>query len=328
MKFIITGSSGYVGKFLVDRLVEDKGNSVLGVDRIYPRDQSQPNFNFMQLDLSSANLMLRSEVLYGADVVIHLAAARGDWKISKDEYWRDNFFALKRTLEAPWIRSVRHHIFMSSVSVFGPSDKPINEDYLCNPVGAYGESKLASENIFKSHISENNLLGCTIRPSAIFSPGHPANTNVYKLIESLRALPLPLISGGENYKTLTYLPNLLDMILWCINRMLTDKLTYATYNYVEEPVLKVVDLISALKTSGLHSAKTFRVPLSIALAAAYPAYIIGLLSGSDPVVTPDRIQKFVSNTWYDSSLVRSEGFSPKVQLLQALKETVKWHLYK
>ncbi len=326
MKFVITGSSGYVGSYLVNRLLEDSKNTVLGVDRITPQRQFHPNFNFMHLDLSSDNLNLCSEVLYEADIVIHLAAARGDWNISKEQYWKDNYFALKRTLEAPWISNIRYQIFISSVSVYGSSDTPINEEDPCSPHGAYGESKLASENLFRLHISKNALQGCIIRPSAIFSPGHPENTNVYKLIESLRSFPLPLIDGGKNYKSLTYLPNLLDLIEWCIDRMIKGKLTCATYNYVEEPVMKVVELVSALKTSGLHSAKTFRVPYKLALAVAYPAQFLGLLSGLDPYVTSDRIKKFVSNTWYDSSFIRSLGFSPKVYIYDALKETVRWHL--
>jgi nucleoside-diphosphate-sugar epimerase len=292
-----------------------------------PHRQHGSGFEFIKCDLSAPGSALGAETLYGADVVVHLAAARGDWAISKAEYWRDNVTATTRLLAAPWAPQVPMWVCMSSVSVYGPADTPLTEEAPCHPVGPYGESKLASERAFREFISAHALRGCAIRPSAVFSPGHPPNTNVYKLIESLRGFPLPLIGGGRNHKTLTYLPNLLDLIDWSVERMRSGHLQYATYNYVEEPVQTVAELISALRDAGVQPARTIAVPLMLALVGSYPVFALAKLIGIDLRITPERVRKFVANTWHDASRVRREGFVPRIQLGDALKQTVRSHLH-
>lgn len=326
MKFVITGSSGYIGTSFIERLIASEENQVIGLDRNPPHSKPNNRFEFIQCDLSSPNLNLNDQFFQGTDVVVHLAAARGDWAISTDEYWRDNLTATQGLLNARWSRKVPYWVFMSSVSVYGPTLTPLNETSRCTPIGSYGESKLASEIVFKEFIETNNLSGCSIRPSAVFSPGHPRNTNVYKLIESLRSFPIPLIDGGRNYKAVTYLPNLLDLIMWNINRMNSTNFGYKVYNYVENPVQTVAELISMLKDSGISPARTIPIPLVMALAASYPVYALARIMGIDLRVTPERVKKFASNTFYDSSLIRKEGFFPSFSLRHALRETAQWHL--
>lgn len=327
MKLVVTGCSGYVGTALVNLLLADPAVSVVGVDRVEPDRRDSRSFSFVECDLSSPGDALRGEVFDGIDAVVHLAAARGDWAISDKEYWRDNVAATSGLLAANWATRVPHWLFMSSVAVYGSSPKPLIESEPCVPVGAYGQSKLASEQIFASFVAAHDLRGCAIRPSAVFSPGHPSNTNVYKLIESLRGFPfLPLIGGGKNRKTLTYLPNLLDLITWCLARMRDGHLAYATYNYVEEPVQTVVELISTLRSFGIVPARCLPIPLSLALAASYPIVALARLAGIDLRVTPERVRKFAASTWYDSSQVRRDGFVPRVSLTDALRLTAQWHL--
>lgn len=201
MKIIVTGCSGYVGTSLVPAILA-QGHQVVGVDRVPPKAFGN-GFEFIQCDLSAPGTGLTVPSLQGAQAIVHLAAARGDWAISKAEYWRDNRDATVGLLAAPWATSVAHWMFLSSVSVYGPAEVPLAETAPTTPIGPYGESKLASEQLFKTFIAQHGLQGCSIRPSAVFSPGHPANTNVYKLIESLRGFPVPLIGGGKNRKTLS-----------------------------------------------------------------------------------------------------------------------------
>lgn len=325
-KIIVTGSSGYIGSALVDRLLANPTQQVVGVDRVPPGRTMGANFAFVQCDLSAPGAVLHAPVFDDARSVVHLAAARGDWAISRDEYWRDNQDATQGLLRAPWAGRVPYWVITSSVSVYGPADEPLAEDAPRHPIGPYGESKLASEQLFQQFIAERGLAGRVIRPSAVFGPGHPANTNVYKLIESLRRWPLPLIGGGRNRKTLTYLPNLLDLIDWCLCSMVVGSRDCRIFNYVEEPVQTVAELIAGLRAAGIRPARSFALPLGSVVAAAYPVWALARLIGTDLRITPERVRKYAASTWYDASLVRREGFTPKASLAEALNRTAKWHL--
>jgi nucleoside-diphosphate-sugar epimerase len=326
MKIVVTGSSGYIGAVLVETLLGDPKYQVIGVDRVTPVQSNRPRFDFVQCDLSAPQGALDAPLFNDTQAVVHLAAARGDWAISTAEYWRDNRDATSGLLAAAWARKVPRWVFTSSVSVYGPAATALGEDAACCPIGAYGESKLASEQLFAAFIASAGVQGRVIRPSAVFSSGHPANTNVYKLIESLRRFPLPLIGGGANRKTLTYLPNLLDLFFWCLDDMRDTAVAYNVFNYVESPVQTVLELITSLKAAGIQPARCLSVPMSLALAGAYPIYGMAKLSGIDLRVTPERVRKYAASTWYDADRVRKAGFTPRVDLDQALRTTVEWHL--
>lgn len=326
MKILVTGSSGYVGNALVEHLGRNPDIQIIGIDRITPSAPTPLNFQFLKIDLSAKAFNWSSLELDRVHAVVHLAAARGDWNLSPEDYFRDNLVATQNLLSAPWAKNVEHWILMSSVSVYGPSEYLLDECSKCFPVGAYGESKLASEESFLKFVRQNNKKFCIIRPSAIFSAGHPRNTNVYKLIESLRRVPVPLIGAGKNRKSLTYLPNLLQLIEWALNEMDNGRLDSKIYNYVEEPVQSVAELISTLRDVGIQPAHTLAIPLWLALGFSWPVFLLGQLLGTDLRITPERVRKYVSSTWYDSSLVKQDGFQPKASLYEGLQTTAKWHI--
>jgi nucleoside-diphosphate-sugar epimerase len=326
MKIVVTGSSGYVGKALIAHWAGRPDLFIVGVDRKPPSGPTPQRFEFVQADLANPPAAWPASTFEHVDAVVHLAAARGDWALSADDYFRDNVSATEGLLRAPWAATTQNWIFMSSVSVYGPSVLELDESARCLPIGPYGETKLASENLFRAFALRQGARWCILRPSAIFGPGHPANTNVYKLIQSLRSFPVPMIGSGENRKTLTYLPNLLQLIDWSLARMPHARDVGVTYNYVEQPVQSVAELIATLRHAGVRPARTLPVPMGLALAAAWPVYQLGRIIGVDLRVTPDRVRKYSANTWYDASCVRRDGFEPDVKLQDALAATVRWHL--
>jgi nucleoside-diphosphate-sugar epimerase len=327
MKIVVTGSSGYIGAALIARWADRKDLQVVGIDRFPPGNGLVPEgFTFVQADLASPPSDWPVETFSDIEAVVHLAAARGDWALSAEDYLRDNVTATEGLLRMPWAASVPRWLLMSSVSVYGPSDAALDENAPCRPIGPYGETKLASENLFREFVRRQGARWSVVRPSAVFSPGHPANTNVYKLIQSLRSFPVPLIGSGANRKTVTYLPNLLQLIDWCLARMVDAQHADATYNYVEDPVQSVAELIAALRQAGVRPARALPVPMGLALAAAWPIYQLGRISRVDLRVTPERVRKYAANTWYDASRVRRDGFKPEVELRDALAATARWHL--
>jgi nucleoside-diphosphate-sugar epimerase len=99
-----------------------------------------------------------------------------------------------------------------------------------------------------------------------------------------------------------------------------------TYNYVEEPVQTVAELIETLRAAGVRPARVISIPRPAALAVAHPVHALARLVGRDLKISPERVRKYAAHTWYDASLVRREGFRPAVALEHALQQTAAWHL--
>jgi dTDP-glucose 4,6-dehydratase len=82
MRFLVTGGSGFIGSNLVRLLVEEKGESVINLDKLTYAGNAEsladlegnPNYTFEQVDLCDAAALSAVFAKYKPDVVMHLAA--------------------------------------------------------------------------------------------------------------------------------------------------------------------------------------------------------------------------------------------------------------
>ncbi|MDB4426260.1 GDP-mannose 4,6-dehydratase, partial [bacterium] len=82
MRFLVTGGSGFIGSNLVRLLVEEKGESVINLDKLTYAGNAEsladlednPNYTFEKVDLCDAAALSAVFAKYKPDVVMHLAA--------------------------------------------------------------------------------------------------------------------------------------------------------------------------------------------------------------------------------------------------------------
>lgn len=85
--------------------------------------------------------------IYPCDAVIHLAAWKSvsDSVKNPDEYYRNNLGSLLSVLTIMRDQNVKHMVFSSSATVYGPSCNNSNEDFPCDPINPYGKTKWIGE---------------------------------------------------------------------------------------------------------------------------------------------------------------------------------------
>lgn len=146
---VVTGSSGFIGSHLVERLGR-AGLHVIGIDRAPPIATTGAH---LRADLSEPDDRVRG-ALREADVVFHLAGCPGVRDDAEDiEYrrWRDNVLAGEVVLREvpPSVTTV----VVSSSSVYGGAPRidrtgraePCQEDAPPRPRGGYARSKARLE---------------------------------------------------------------------------------------------------------------------------------------------------------------------------------------
>ena len=82
MKILVTGGSGFIGSNLVRLLVEEKGESVINIDKLTYAGNSEsladlegnPNYTFEQVDLCDGAALAAIFAKHQPDAVMHLAA--------------------------------------------------------------------------------------------------------------------------------------------------------------------------------------------------------------------------------------------------------------
>ena len=162
MKIAITGSRGFIGKHLVEKLEKDSNIEILEFDK-------------PKLDLfDSENL---KNLFREADIVIHLAGSNRD---SENELLSTNTLGTLKVLEALRKNARKTKlIFASSFQVYRPMGllKKIKEDAELNPQSIYGISKKCAEDLIKFYAGEYGIKSIILRLSNVYGPRCRPNYN-------------------------------------------------------------------------------------------------------------------------------------------------------
>ncbi len=220
MKCLVTGSAGFIGSHLCERLVRD-GHTVAGVDAFipyYPRWMKEsnlialrqhPGYTHHLLDLRSDPL---EPVVDGVDVVFHLAAMAGlvkSWS-EFDLYQSCNLTSTQRLLEAVRQGPRRpRFIYASTSSVYGRFSTG-DETMPTRPISPYGVTKLAAENLCRSY-EEFGLPVVVLRYFSVYGPRQRPDMGYHRFIDALlNKQPIAIYGDGLQMRGNTYVDDCVD----------------------------------------------------------------------------------------------------------------------
>ncbi|MCG8434473.1 MAG: NAD(P)-dependent oxidoreductase, partial [Gammaproteobacteria bacterium] len=251
-------------------------------------------------------------------------AAKGDWGISKQEYYRDNLQATETLLEAAKQSQIKKWFFYSTVSVLGPSKIPLAEESPRRPINAYGASKTECEELFEQYFAQEPGVNIVIvRPSVVFGPGNPWNTNIFRLIDTIYRRRFIMIGNGEDVKTTSYIENLIEAHMFLMHRQMNNNQSgVEIFHYVDEPQEKTHEIIEAIYQNLDRKYSRLRLPLWFASPIARISDVLASILNIDFPITSARIEKFCTPTNFSSQAIRKLGFVQKVSNDQAIKETI------
>jgi nucleoside-diphosphate-sugar epimerase len=212
------------------------------------------------------------------DVIYHLAAAqrmKPQFRtLSEREIFDMNLRGVAHVLSAAQQRHVRKVVFVSSSGVYGvPRSVPCSEEHPTRPLGAYGQSKLAAEQLCLQAI-ERNLDVTVLRPMSLFGP---RMTGVFvMLFEWVRTgRPVYMLGAGENRVQTTSAWDLADA---CIRAAETPASRGQCLNVGSDPasVPTVHEQVRALIAHACTSSRIVHIPAGFLRTAARALHLAGL----------------------------------------------------
>lgn len=174
MKVLVTGATGFLGGWLVRRLL-DEGCEV----RIIKRPSSSlDELQGLKLDIVPGDVTDKESLIAaarGVDTLFHLAGLIGYTKQQRPAMEEINVQGTKNVIEACELNGVRKLVYLSSVVAIGASfdGKPLNEESPYNVAHlhlGYFDTKHDAETLVRAAVENKRIDAVMINPSTIYGP--------------------------------------------------------------------------------------------------------------------------------------------------------------
>jgi UDP-glucose 4-epimerase len=211
-RVLITGGAGFIGSALANQYSETGDVHVMCIDNLSTGnwDRLNPQTENLELDLTKVSIEELVDILFGVDILFHLAAVKlHNTNNSFEEILRNNIEASQRLFEAAGIAGVPTVVFTSSLYVYGlPQEELISEEITPSPTTIYGASKLFGESLLNIASKKFGYRYAIARLFFIYGENQYAEGGYKSVIvnnfERLRLGQVALINGDGN-QTLDYL---------------------------------------------------------------------------------------------------------------------------
>lgn len=320
MRVLITGATGFIGSHLAEAL-HAKGYEL----RVILRSTSNRRWiehlpiEYLEGDIHDENMLSRA--VDGVDYIYNLA---GVTKARNEaEYFRSNHEATRKLLIATIAQStkIKRFVHISSQTVTGPSldGKPVDETTPCQPITAYGRSKLEAE---KECLKLMSTLPVTIvRPPAVYGP---RDKDIYEFFKTMKMGIHPLIGFSDTYVSLIHVRDLVGGILLAGEHRKSVGGTYFIsserfYNWKE-----VGDLTSKIMEK---SAIRIRVPVALVYGISVIAEIAAFFSRKPALLNREKARDLVQRAWTCSiAKAKAElGYRERLTIEEGIQDTVTWY---
>ncbi|WP_342146847.1 NAD-dependent epimerase/dehydratase family protein [Rickettsiella endosymbiont of Aleochara curtula] len=228
MNYFVTGSAGFIGSHLVDRLLM-QGHQVIGYDNLntgflgFLQGAEQfSTFKFIQGDCLDQKTLLVS-IPSHCDGVFHFAA-NADVKDGIKHTGKDlqqNTIATYNVLEAMRIKRIKKIIFSSTGSVYGESNIIPTPENAPFPIqtSLYGASKVAAEGLIQAYSEAFDLQSYIFRFVSILGERY-THGHVFDFYKQLKSNPtqLKILGDGNQTKSYLYVQDCIDAILLALKK--------------------------------------------------------------------------------------------------------------
>lgn len=327
-KRLVTGSNGFLGVALVERLLARKtpglrllvrpGSERRRLDAVLGR---YPGADVEVVSGGLGSPEEASRLLDDVTVIYHLAAALSG---QAAEMFLGTVVASKNLLEAVVRKGSKPKIVLiSSFGVYGVADLPrghvVDES---TPLEAhperrdhYSHSKLKQEKLFEEYRIKHGVPVTILRPGVIYGPGGGAMSARV----GLRLPGMFLFLGGKNLLPLSYVDNCAEAICVAAERARFDG---DVYNVLDDELVTCDEYLHRYEKE-VERLRVLRMPYPVAIAlSAGVAWYHRFSRGQLPaILTPYKTRTSWKGNRFTNAKLRALGFAPIVPTEEGLTRT-------
>ncbi|HEX7274339.1 MAG TPA: SDR family NAD(P)-dependent oxidoreductase [Nitrososphaeraceae archaeon] len=229
---LVTGAGGFIGRALVNSLLNDKNYELILTDKNGPRDYffkvnetEDHRVSYHNLDITKKESAFDIFKNHEIDTCVHLAALVNVEDSIKypDKTMDVNVKGTINILDACANNQIDNFVFASSAAVYGhPTKIPITENHQLKPISPYGISKLLAEKHVTSYMNSKKIRNAiSLRIFNAYGDTQFGNVSVItKFAKRLSMGLAPIIYGtGSQQRDFVSINDVVDAMLLSIKAM-------------------------------------------------------------------------------------------------------------
>ena len=334
-RILVTGSAGFIGSYLVRRLLENPDNIIIGLDnmndyydvslkeeRLRNTNLINRRYSFIRGDLSDKELVESIFERYKPEIVVNLAAQAGvRYSITNpDAYINSNIIGFYNILEVCRHYPVEHLVYASSSSVYGGNKKvPFStDDKVDNPVSLYAATKKSNELLAHAYSKLYNIPTTGLRFFTVYGPaGRPDMAYFGFTNKLIKGETIEIYNYGNCKRDFTYIDDIVEGIIRVMEKPPVKEVgedglplpPYKIYNIGNNNPENLLDFVQILSEE-LVRAKV--LPPDFDFEAH--KILVPMQPGDVPVTYADT-----------SELEKDFGFKPHTSLREGLRKFAEWY---
>lgn len=244
MIILITGIAGFIGSNLLDKLLQDENNFIIGIDNLnnfydpnikrknIEHNLENNNFKFYDIDLLNTKELNNLFEDYKIDSIVHLAGYGGVRPSIENPklYIDNNIAATLNILECMKNYNIKKMVYASSSSVYGNSKENIFVETLnvSEPISPYAMTKKACEELCYTYHKLYNIDVIALRFFTVYGKRQRPDLAISKFTKLiLEDKAIPVFGDGNTMRDYTYVD---DIVSGIISAMEYNKTSYEIIN--------------------------------------------------------------------------------------------------
>lgn len=234
MRVLVTGSAGFIGYHVADRLLR-RGDEVIGLDVLndyydvrlkearLARLRRHATYRHERVELADGSEVERVFAEHRPERVVHLAAQAGvRYSLTNPHaYVQSNLAGFLHVLEGCRHCDVEHLVYASSSSVYGANTTlPFRtSDTVDHPVSLYAASKKANELMAHTYAHLFDLPTTGLRFFTVYGPWGRPDMAMFIFTRSILAgEPIRVFNQGHMRRDFTYVDDVVEGVVRTLDR--------------------------------------------------------------------------------------------------------------
>jgi farnesol dehydrogenase len=322
MAILVTGGTGYLGKRVVRKLIEEGEEPVLLVRRSSNLSGIPQKVKKVFGDVTDYRSI--SEAIKGCDRVLHMAALVKIWVRPKSFYDQVNVEGFKNIIRAAKEVGVSRFIYTSSFIALGPTDgRVIDEEDSVERTRFYTDyerTKYLAHKVAKKEAKEGFPI-IILYPGVIYGPGELTEGNLVAgiILDFTKGKLLGKLGKGDKKWCYSFIDDVVSGHLSAIRRGKPGE------RYILGGENKSADEFFALlsQLSGIAPPER-SIPYSLAKVFGYFEQFKALFFGKKPSLTADVVKTYMHDWTYSSEKAMRDLSYSITPLKEGLTLTLDW----